>query len=213
MRRPRSAHTGGAAARPLRGAAAELSRDSRLAGLRQFRAAYSRCDIVTTNVLVDGGGGGDGEEEEEEEEEAAEDELAGGGMVFVTEREFRCTNRESGARGLDHDLAFGEALRLAPAAADGRSGGGGEAADGGDRGDRGDAAARLRIRYCRVYFDPLRGSSQEPSKSTGAVHGWDLAHVISVRAPRRAPARRGGRGDGVGERERAAGGGDARSSS
>ena len=110
----------------------ELSRASRLAGLAQFRRAYAACSIRTTLVLVDG-----------------DDERNEG--LFATERTFRCTNRETGRRGADRDLAFGE-VAFAP---------------------------EPRLRYCRVYFDPKAGGSQEPSKSTGAVHGWDLAHVIT----------------------------------
>ena len=109
----------------------ELSRASRLAGLAQFRRAYAACEIRTSTVFVD---------------DAAENE-----GLFATERTFSCTNKETGTRGEDRDLAFGE-VAFAP---------------------------EPQLRYCRVYFDPGAGGSQEPSKSTGAVHGWDLAHVIT----------------------------------
>ena len=82
----------------------ELSRESRWEGFRSFCANYTDCSVDITHLTLDN-------------ERPS---------LFAVERKFRCTNRETGVRGVDEDWAVGEVV----------------AGEGGG----------LRLRFCRVYF-------------------------------------------------------------
>ena len=110
----------------------ELSRESRWEGFRSFCANYTDCSVDITHLTLDN-------------ERPS---------LFAVERKFRCTNRETGVRGVDEDWAVGEVVA-------GEEGG-------------------LRLRFCRVYFEPELTGSQEKRKSTGSRLGWDLPSVVNV---------------------------------
>lgn len=158
----------------------ELSRESRWAGFLSFCREYTDCEVSISRVVVD----------------------AEQPNLFAVERTFTCTNRETGARvghiayrprlhydsrapnehptsvcvcagvrGIDEDWALGEVEDLAYIECS-QDSSCPESALGND-------GERLRLRYCRVYFD-ANSSCQERAKSTGARYGWDLPSVVNI---------------------------------
>lgn len=101
----------------------EISREQRMAGFEAFRASYDECTVDLKDLLVDADQPG----------------------LFAARRTFRCRNRDTGQRGEDDDMVFGEVVE-----------------------EHG-----LRLRYSRVVFDPAATACvQVPAKSTGAIYGW-----------------------------------------